>query len=231
MAVEILVLALYAALYPTLLAVVVILLAQARPRRLLTVYVVGGMSVSIGAGLLVVFALSGSGLLDHGESSGLSWKGDLTIGGLALLAAVALARRADERVRERRRRRKGAKHKAEDKHEEPWSQRILARGSTPVVLGAALVINLPGAAYLIALKDIAAGDYSTAVQVALVLGFNLIMFVLAEVPLVGLWVAPERTNALVHRMNAWVAGHGREVAIGVCVVFGVFLIVRGILSA
>ena len=66
MAVEVLLLALYAALYPTLLAVVVILLAQARPRRLLTVYVIGGMSVSIGAGLLVVFALSGSGLLDHG---------------------------------------------------------------------------------------------------------------------------------------------------------------------
>ena len=55
---------------------------------------------------------------------------------------------------------------------------------------AALVINVPGAAYLIALKDIAAGGYGTAVQVVLVLGFNLVMFVLAEVPLVGLWVAP-----------------------------------------
>jgi Sap-like sulfolipid-1-addressing protein len=228
---QILLLALYAALYPTLLAVVVILLAQARARRLLTVYLLGGMSVSIAAGLLVVFVLSQSSLLDQGESSGLSWKGDLTIGGLALLAAVALALRTDERMRERRRRRKGPKPEVRHKHEEPWARRILARGSTPLVFGAALVINLPGAAYLIALKDIAAGDDSSAVQVALVLGFNLIMFILAEVPLVGLWVAPERTNALVHRMNAWAARHGREVAIGMCVVFGVFLIVRGILSA
>jgi len=155
---QILLLALYAALYPTLLAVVVILLAQARPRRLLTVYLLGGMSMSIAAGLLVVFVLSQSSLLDQGESSGLSWKGDLSIGGLALLAAVALALRADERMRERRRPRKGPK---------------------------------------------------------------------PEVPLVGLWVAPDRTNALVHRMNAWAARHGREVAIGVCVVFGAFLIGRG----
>jgi len=226
---EILLLALYAALYPTLLAVVVILLAQARPRRLLTVYLIGGMSVSIGAGLVVVFVLSGSGLLNRGESSGTSWKADLTVGGLALLAAVALALRADERMRERRRR--GHRPNAQHKHEEPWSQRILARGSMPLVFGAALVINLPGAAYLIALKDIAAGDYSTAVQVALVVGFNLIMFVLAEVPLVGLWVAPERTNALVHRMSTWAAGHGRQVAIGVCIVFGAFLIARGIVNA
>lgn len=230
MAGEILLLALYAALYPTLLAVVVILLAQARPRRLLTVYLIGGMSVSIGAGLVVVFVLSGSGLLNRGESSGTSWKADLTVGGLALLAAVALALRADERMRERRRRR-GHRPNAQHKHEEPWSQRILARGSMPLVFGAALVINLPGAAYLIALKDIAAGDYSTAVQVALVVGFNLIMFVLAEVPLVGLWVAPERTNALVHRMSTWAAGHGRQVAIGVCIVFGAFLIARGIVNA
>jgi hypothetical protein len=228
---ELLLLALYAALYPTLLAAVVILLAQARPRRLLTVYVIGGMLVSIGAGLVIVFVLSGSGLLEHGESSGLSWKGDLTIGGLALLAAVALALRADQRMRERRRRRKGPKPEPEEKHEEPWSQRILARGSMPIVFGVALVINLPGAAYLIALKDIAAGGYSTAVQVVLVLSFNLIMFVLAEVPLLGLWVAPERTNALVTRMNAWAARHGRQVAIGVCVVFGAFLIVRGIVNA
>jgi hypothetical protein len=230
LAAELLLLALYAALYPTLLAVVVILLAQARPRRLLTVYLIGGMSVSIGAGLVIVFVLSGSGLLNGGESSGTSWKADLTVGGLALLAAVALALRADERMRERRRRRRGHKPKVEHQHEEPWSQRILARGSMPLVFGAALVINLPGAAYLIALKDIAAGDYSTAVQIALVLGFNLIMFVLAEVPLVGLWVAPERTNALVHRMNTWAAGHGRKVAIGVCVVFGAFLIVRGLVN-
>ena len=228
MAAEIFLLAVYAALYPTLLAAVVILLAQSHPRRLLTVYLLGGMTVSIVAGLVIVFALSDSEWLKHGEHSSLSWKADLTVGGLALLAAVALALRADERMRARRRRRHP---KPEEKRGEPWSQRILARGSTPIVFLAALVINVPGAAYLIALKDIAAGGYGTATQIVLVLGFNLVMFVLAEVPLVGLWVAPERTDALVHRTNASMTRHGRQIAIGVCIFFGAFLLLRGLLSA
>ena len=74
MAAEIFLLAVYAALYPTLLAAVVILLAQSHPRRLLTVYLLGGMTVSIVAGLVIVFALSDSDWLKHGEHSSLSWK-------------------------------------------------------------------------------------------------------------------------------------------------------------
>ena len=95
MAADIFLLAVYAALYPTLLAAVVILLAQSHPRRLLTVYLLGGMTVSIVAGLVIVFALSDSDWLEHGEHSSLSWTADLTFGGLALLAAVALSLRAE----------------------------------------------------------------------------------------------------------------------------------------
>jgi hypothetical protein len=52
----------------------------------------------------------------------------------------------------------------------------------PVVFLAALAINLPGAAYLVGLKDIAAAHHPTAVDALLVVAFNLIMFVLAEIP-------------------------------------------------
>jgi hypothetical protein len=228
---QLLVLALDAALYPTLLAAVVILLAQQRPRVLLSAYLAGGLTISIGLGLALVFALSGSGWLKHGQSSGVSWRLDLTIGGLAVLVAVALTLRADQRLRERRRRRKGAKAKPEDEEKEPWSHRLLAKGSAPLVFGAAMAINLPGAAYLVALKDIAAGHYSDVGKVLLVVGFNLIMFALAEIPLLGLLLAPERTEALVKRMNAWITRNGRAIAIVLCVILGVYLIVRGIVNS
>lgn len=231
MSAQILLLALDAALYPTLLAAVVILLAQPHPRRLLSAYLAGGLFVSVGLGLVAVLALADSSLLNKGESSGVSWTVDLAVGGLAVLAAVALALRADQRLRERRRRRHAAHAKEDEKEREPWSQRILARGSTPIVFAAALVINLPGAAYLVGLKDIAAGHYSTGAQVALVIAFNLIMFAFAEVPLAGLFFAPERTGALVASFNAWLTGHGREIAIVLCVLFGAFLIVRGIANS
>jgi hypothetical protein len=228
-----LVLALGAAFYPTLLAAVVILLAQPRPRRLLLAYLAGALTISILAGLVIVFVLSGTELVTS-ERSGLSWRADLAVGGLAILLAVALATRADQRFRERRRRRREEAPQEQapsDRRKEPWSERLLARGSIPIVFGAALVLNVPGAAYLIALKDIAAGGYSDAGQVALILAFNAIMFVLAEIPLLGLFLAPDRTNALVRRLNDWFSGHGRAIAMGLCLAFGAFLVVRGIANA
>jgi hypothetical protein len=160
-----------------------------------------------------------------------SWQVDLTVGGLAVLAAVTLALRGDQRLRERRRRRKETKAKPGDEHKEPWSHRLLSGGSAPLVFAAALAINLPGAAYLVALKDIAAGHHSTVTDVLLVVGFNLVMFALAEIPLLGLLLAPDRTDALVQRMNDSISRNGRTIAIVLCVVLGVFLIVRGIANS
>jgi len=231
---QLLFLALEAALYPTLLAAVVILLSTPHPRRLLGAYLAGGLIVSIGLGIAIVKALEGSKAVTS-ESSGLSWGVDLAIGGLALLLAVALATRTDERVRERRRQHREAAGKvkppADDDKKEPWSARILARGSTPIVFVAGLVVNVPGAAYLVGLKDIAAGKYSTGEEIALIVGFNLIMFLLAEIPLAGLFIAPERIDALVARFNAWLSLHSRQIAIALCAFLGVFLVVRGIVNS
>ena len=235
MLLQLLFLALEAALYPTLLAAVVILLSTPRPGRLLGAYLAGGLVVSIGLGIGIVKALESSKAVTS-QSSGLSWGADLAVGGLVLLLAVALATRSDERVRERRRRRREAAGKVkpasdDDDKKEPWSARILARGSAPIVFVAGLVVNVPGAAYLVGLKDIAAGKYSTGEEIALIVGFNLIMFLLAEVPLAGLLIAPERTDAMVKRFNAWLSSHSRQVAIALCAFLGVFLIIRGIVNS
>jgi hypothetical protein len=215
---EVFLLALGAALYPTLLAAVVILLSQPRPRRLITAYLAGGLTISITLGLVIVFALKGSNAVNSG-SSGLSWRADLAVGGLLLLLALALTTRADDRVRQRRARGRVAagspgQGPAEEPSAstEPWSERILARGSVPIVFAAALAINVPGAAYLIGLKDTAAGGHSPATEVITIIAFNVIMFALAETALLGLVFAPERTHDLVQRGNSWLAGHGRQIA-------------------
>jgi len=232
---SLLLLAFEAALYPTLLAAVVILLQLERPARLIGAYLAGGMVISIGLGCAIVLALDGSNAVASQQSL-LSWTADLALGGLALLAAVALATHADERYRARRRARRARHGRLEPEPEEkpkaePWSQRILARGSVPIVFLAALFVNVPGAAYLIALKDIAAGNHSTATTVGLILLFNVIMFLLAEIPLVGLLVAPERTDVFVTRMNRWLTEHSRQLAIFICVLFGGYLVVRGLVNA
>jgi hypothetical protein len=230
---QLLFLALEAALYPTLLAAVVILLATPRPRRLLGAYLGGGLTISIGLGIALVQVLDSSNAVKNQQAT-LSWAADLAIGGLVLLLAVALATRTDQRFRERRHEHRVAagKEKPEgDDDKEPWSTRILARGSVPLVFAAGLVINVPGAAYLVGLKDVAAGHHAIGTEIALIVGFNLIMFALAEVPLLGLVFAPDRTDAAVKRFNAWLSSHGRQIAIVLCALLGVFLIVRGIVNS
>jgi hypothetical protein len=57
------------------------------------------------------------------------------------------------------------------------------------------------------------------------------MFALAEIPLLGLLLAPEPTVARVHRANAWFSANGRRIAIVLCSVLGCFLIARGIIDS
>jgi hypothetical protein len=57
------------------------------------------------------------------------------------------------------------------------------------------------------------------------------MFALAEVPLAGLVVAPERTVTLVDRADGWFSANGRRIAVVLSTALGVFLIVRGIARA
>jgi len=220
---QLLLLAVDAALYPTLLAAVVILLNQPRRVALLGAYLAAGLIVSIGAGLLLTFALKGA--FHHGNRD-LSAAVDLTVGGLALLLAVALATRADARWAQRRGR--TAEDGADAQKGEPLLQRILARESTPLVLVASALMNLPSAAYVVALKDITAAHHGTGATVLLIVLFNLIMFLLAEVPLAGLIVDPVRTEDAVLRLNGWFSQNGRRIAIALCLILSLFLIIRGI---
>lgn len=220
------VLALYAAVYPALLAAVGILLASPRRHRLLTAFLAAGMTVSVGIGIGIVLLIHHSGAVKQAHS-GWSWGTDVAVGVLALLLALALYTHAWQRLQARRRR--SADRAAEDKP--PWSQRLLGRGSVPIVVAASVVLNLPGAIYLVALKDIAAGHHSIAIDAVQVIAFNVIMFLLAEIPWVGLMLAPERTERLVRRALAFLGVHGNKVAIGLCLVVGVHLLIRGAVRA
>jgi hypothetical protein len=81
------------------------------------------------------------------------------------------------------------------------------------------------------LKDIAAAHQSTGADIITIVAFNLIMFLLAEVPLAGLVLAPEPTVRLVHRVDGWFSANSRAIATGLCAVLGAFLITRGIVQS
>src|SRR3954447_15559377 len=215
---DILVLALGAAFYPTLLAIVLVVLTRPRPVRLLGAYLAGGMLAGLGVGFVVVFALEGAGIDDSG--GGQSTAGgiaDIVVGALSLSLAAILASGGDPRPARMRK-----KRATEPGPKKPsWTERAVKHDSMGVAFGLGVLLDLPSVWYLLALKDIATGGYSPAVEAALIIGFNLIMFAVIEIPLIAYLVAPERAAATVTGFNAWMRSHARRIAVAIAGVVGV----------
>jgi Sap, sulfolipid-1-addressing protein len=148
------------------------------PAKLMAGYLVGALMTSITLGLVIVFSLSDSSAANTTKST-LNPAVDIALGGLALLVSWVVWSGRSARAAESRRARKEAKP---DKGPPRW-QRELSKGSprTTFVIGA--LLTLPGASYLAGLSHIHKLHYSTTVTVLVVLGFNLVMLWLLEVPL------------------------------------------------
>jgi len=222
--INVLVLAVISAISPAILAVVIVVLSRPNPRRLLFAYLLGGMLTSIAVGLAVVVSLRGSDLLS-GHSPAADPIIDFTIGALALIVAYVLATDRDAHIAKRRRQRRATRSPRD-----PWSERVLSRGNVAVAFAVGVALNLPGAFYLVALKDIAKSQQEIAAQLLAIVLFNLIMFTLAEVPLLGYSIAPQATRARVEALNGWMAHHARQMVIAVAVVAGLYLIGRGVVG-
>jgi hypothetical protein len=215
-------LAALAAVAPATLTAVLLILTGARPIRLLAALFAGGMVASVAIGYAIVSGLEGSGALTGSGSKHVSPVIDMTAGALALLLAAWLT--SDRAARRKQRR---AQRKAALPQRDPWSQRLLNRGSTPLIFAIGMLMNLPSGMYLIALKDVAASHPSNAGALAALLGFNLVMLTPIEVPLVASVINPEATLVRMRSVSAWLGNHGRQLVTAVAVIAGVYLLVRG----
>jgi hypothetical protein len=224
---EILLLSLLAALNPTLLAATTVLLLLPHPGRLMLGYWFGAMLMSVTLGLIIVFALEGSGVVSTTKNT-LSPVSNFVLAALMWIFAGVLATGGGKRVEESRRRRKA---KREENKEPPKWQQQLSKGTarTTFVIGA--LLSLPGATYLAALGNLSKLDYATAVTVLVVILFNLIQLLLIEVPLIALKVAPAQTPILIDRAKEWGRVHAREYGVWALIVLGVLFAIKGIVEA
>src|SRR3954452_16383209 len=215
-------LSLTASLNPTLLAASTVMLLLPSPSKLMLGYLLGACITSITLGLVIVFSLSSSSVTATTKNT-LSPAADIALGALALVGACVLGSGRHDRLRERRRVRKAAKP---DKGPPRW-QRYLSKGSprTTFLIGAAL--TLPGASYLAGLVTVHKLDYSTTATVLLVIGFNVVMLWLLEVPLVSFVVAPEWTPHAVDGAKTWIAQHAHTFAARGLALVGAALIIKG----
>jgi hypothetical protein len=218
-------LACLAALNPTLLAATTVMLLLPRPGRLMLGYWLGAMLMSFTLGLVIVYALEDSGVVNTTRST-VSPVANFVLAVIMFVLAAVLATGRDRS--EARKERRQAKRPA-DSPPPKWQQQ-LAKGTarTTFVIGA--LLSLPGASYLAALSTLTKLHYPVAVTVLAVLSFNLIQLLLLEVPIVALKVAPERTPMAIEEAKEWGRLHGRDYAAWALVVLGILFVVKGILE-
>ena len=158
MSTEALGLALVSIVRPTTAAAVWAMLVGARPRRLLSVYLLAGMAVSLTAGIALVLAAGDA----FSPRSGHSFRGPvlLVLGILAVLGAVAVRLGWMRRFR-------------------PDAMAVAHRPRRLSTTGAAtagVVTHLPGVFYLAALGAIAGTGTAAAGEVVQVVVYNLVWF-------------------------------------------------------
>ena len=151
---QVFLLALAAALNPTLVAASTLMMLLPNPKRLMLGYLLGALMTSITLGLVIVFSLEGSDAVSATENT-LSPAATMTLGGIALAAAFVLRTGRHHAVVERRRARK------RDKGPSRWQQ-ALGRGSARATFVVGALLTLPGASYLAGLSRIDKLNYSTA---------------------------------------------------------------------
>jgi hypothetical protein len=222
---EVILLSLTASFNPTLVAVVTVMLLLKKPAKLMAGYLAGALMTSITLGIIIVFSFSNSGATNTTENT-VSPTVDIALGAIALIIAFVLYTGRVERIRERRRDRKAAKP---DKGPPRW-QRELDKGSPRITFVVGALLTLPGASYLAGLHQIHELHYSKADTVLLVIGFNLVMLWLIEVPLASFLLAPDWTPKAIERSKAWVTRHAHTFAIRGFAGVGVLLIIKGIVG-
>ena len=222
---DVILLSLTASLNPTLVAATTVMFLLPSPKKLMVGYLLGAYVTSITLGLVIVFSFSNSRAANTTQNT-LSPAVDIGLGSIALAAAFVLYTGRHERIAERRRSRKAAKA---DPRPPRW-QRELSKGSprTTFVIGA--LLTLPGASYLAGLHQIHKLDYSTTETVLLVIGFNVVMLWLLEVPLLCYVVAPSWTPQAIERAKAWVRVHAHRVAVRGLTALGALLVIKGVIG-
>jgi hypothetical protein len=223
-----------AAVYPQLLAVVVVVLTRPNPQPLLWACYLGAAATTLACSAVVLVAFRGRESIAGTNSRGLGAVTYLIAGTIALLLALFVATRPGRellgRARPRLRLRRAAREDGSESHSRPQlrTERLLERGSLGVALGVGMFLGIPGPFDLLALGRLARSDYDTIVAIVAIVAFTLIKFLLIELPILSYAIHPDATAARVARFAAWMKVRKIDVIAGVVGAVAFVLIGRGI---
>jgi Sap-like sulfolipid-1-addressing protein len=229
-------LALAAAFYPQLLAVVVVILTRPNPnpKPLLWACYAGSLLVSVGGAIVILAIFRSRGSFVGASSHRLSPATYVTVGATAVALAIFVASSRGRELIGRDvpvvggRKQRNSQRSTTVARMKSRAELALRDGSLAVAGVVGALLALPGPFDLLALGHLARGDYTAIVAGALIVAFALIKFVLIEVPIASYALDPDGTAARVDRLSAWMQANKIAVVAVVVAVIGLVLIGRGI---
>ena len=231
---SIILLAIAAAVYPQLLAVVVIVLTRPNPQPLLWACYLASLLVSVGSSVLIFVVFQSRESVAGTTSHRLGPTAFLSVGAIAVFVAVLMA---SPRGRELFDRKGPALHRGE-RRPRPGSaaaartraraERALSEGSVVVACVVGALLAVPGPFDLVAVGRLARGGYGVAIAAVVMVGFALIKFILIEVPLAGYAIDRDRTSVTVGRFSRWMQTNKLAGVAAIVGLLGIALIGRGI---
>ncbi len=205
-----------------------VMLLLPNPTRLLWGYLLGAYMTSITLGLVIVFSLEDSGAVDTTKDT-ISPAADIILGLILLVVAYVLKTGRHGKHYERRQEKKKEKEEKSAGKIPRW-QEFLSKGRARDTFVVGALLTLPGASYLAGLTDISKEDLSTVATVLCVLGFNIVMLAILEIPLLGYTFAPDWTPKAMARLKDALNRNGQRILYIVASLLGVALIGRGLVE-
>lgn len=224
---RIVLLAFGAAFFPLLLACVAILISRPDPRRLILAFYLGGLTMSVVSGVIVLGLFADGEEVAGSTASTPHGSVSIAIGVVGLFFAWLLATHRGRALVDRWRARHPRRRAPKDREGPSWVERRLSKATVRIAFAVGAAINLPGPFYLLALGDLSNG-HSTAEQAIGIIVFNAIMFLLLEVPLVGYLVDPAWTERAVSGLGAWLNANGLRIIGALVGVFSTGLLLQGL---
>ena len=227
-------LALAAAAYPQLLAIVVVILTRPEPRRLLWACYFGAVTISVGCGLAILLVFRDRAGVLGSSSHRLGASPFLVVGAIGVVLAVLIAGERTRGLLGRGIPRRRMRVEMPDKRQgsiDRWkgsAKGALARGSVGVAIGVGAILGVPGPFDVLALGRLVRFGYALVPSLVIVVVFNLIKFALIELPILSYALDPSGTAKRVEGFSTWMKANQIRVIAVVIGIIGLLLIGRGI---
>jgi hypothetical protein len=213
--------AVLAAVSPTSLLVMAVLLGSANPRKTALWYVTGAFIMTVAMAVVILLVLRTTGLnqpRQHDPRYGLR----LGLGVIALVGALFMSWR------------KRSPSAPGDSGGEPKRPGLVARLTASPNPRAAFVLGLllfaPSATFIAAVQVIATANEGVPITAAAMLIVVILTAATVWLPLLTYLAFPEATTHVLRTSNEWLRVHGRVLVIGALWIAGVVLVVDGALG-